>query len=803
MTKRLTGIAVLILSIAITVLLGINIGSTPAIGKLMSPSHGFWSNIDGHPLAEKEFKFKAIHEEVSVVYDENHIPHIFANNEEDLYYAQGYVMAKDRLWQMEFISYVASGRLSEIVGEKALPLDRYHRRIGLKKAAEASVPLLMEDSTIKATVESFSKGVNQFISEAKRSKLPVEYKLLGYQPEEWKPINSALLLKYMANDLTGTDNDIEYTNALQQFGREIFDILYPDLPSDLDPIIPLDTKFDFTALPAPQKPESVLDTNAVLAYKNPILSFKPQRGLGSNNWAVAGSKTASGQPILCNDPHLGLTFPSIWYEMQLHTPDLNVYGVTLPGAPGIIIGYNEHIAWGVTNGGMDVRDWYTVERNPNNEQQYKINGSWKNFEEQREEYIVKGGENVTEVIRWTEVGPVVYDKDFDTKKDKQDLTMSWTALIPSNDLKTFYQLNRAKNHEQYLEALTHYWCPAQNFVYADVKNNIAIKEHGKFWIRYPEQGKFLQNLSQANTKNIASYFIPNDQTPYVLNPERGFVSSANQIPVGPQYPYYVLGFDYENYRNRRINEFLTQTNDITVEDMKRLHYDNVSVHAREALPVMLSYIPKPKKSDALEIYQSLSKWDDVTDHASNGASYFYKWWEYFEKTAWDELATTQEKSFSIPQEYTSVDIIKKYPNFPLFDIQGTPKVESVSDVLKIAFDSTVAWFTQHPDKKAFQYYKNTSVTHLSQLEAFSEQYIKIGGYSHIVNATSSRWGASVRFIVDFKDGKVQGYGMYPGGQSGNPGSKAYKTFLDAWAEGHYYTHHFYKNHSEALTSIKK
>lgn len=802
MTRRLSGIILLIISIGLVIILSVNIGSTPSIGNLLSPSHGLWSNIETHPDAQKKIEIDAINGIATVVYDENHIPHIFADNEDDLYYAQGYVMAKDRLWQMEFISYAASGRLAEIVGEKALPLDRYHRRIGLKKAAEESLPFLMEDPVTKPVLTAFTAGVNQFISEARRSKLPIEYKLLGYRPEEWKPLNSALLLKYMANDLTGTDNDIEYTNAINQLGREVFDILYPDYPSIPDPIIPLETTFDFTPLPAPVAPLKTTDSLAPLAYyKNPIQSFLPQRGLGSNNWAVSGTKTASGKPILCNDPHLGLTFPSIWYEMQLHAPGLNVYGVTLPGSPGIIIGYNENMAWGVTNAGMDVRDWYTVKRHTQDENKYLIQNEWKTFEEIQETYKVKGGKDVHETIKWTEVGPVVYDKDFDKRKDKLDLTMSWLALKGTNDLKAFHMLNRARNHKEYLEALNNYWCPAQNFVYADIDNNIAIKEHGKFWIRYPEQGKFLQQLSEANPKQIASYFIPNDQTPYVLNPARGFVSSANQIPVGKAYPYYVMGFDYENFRNRRINEFLTQTKDITIDDMKKLQYDNVSIHAREALPLMLPYISRQSQPNAADIYQKLSKWNYITDFESQAASYFYKWWEYFENIAWDELKNTDEASYIFPQEYTAIDIIKNHPNFPLFDIKSTTKVETLQDILQISFDSTVAWFNLHPEQKEFRFYKNTSINHLSTLDAFSEHYIKIGGYAHIVNATSTRWGASVRLIVDFKDGKVQGYGMYPGGQSGNPGSAAYNTFVEAWADGRYYKHKFFANLNEAQNSL--
>lgn len=801
MTRRLFGILLLTISIVLTILLGTNFSSTPSIGRLLSPTHGFWSNIEAEPEANEEIEIDAIHDKVSVIYDENHVPHIFADNDEDLYYAQGYVMAKDRLWQMEFISFVASGRLTEIVGEKALPLDRYHRRIGLKRAAELSVPILLEDPMTKVPVEAYTKGVNAFIKKAKRGNLPIEYKILGYEPEEWKPVNSALLLKYMSNDLTGTDNDIEYTNALKKYGREIFDQLYPEYPSILDPIIPLETVFDFHALKAPTSPPIIKDSILAL-YKNPIISFLPQRGLGSNNWAVSGTKTASGKPILCNDPHLGLTFPSIWYEMQLNAPGVNVYGVTLPGSPGIVIGYNDKIAWGVTNAGMDVRDWYTVKRDGETGKKYFIDKQWKEFEEVQEVYKIKGGKDFKEDIKWTEVGPVVYDKDFD-KKDKQDLVMSWTALNASNDLKTFHMLNRAKNHHDYLKALDQYWCPGQNFAYADVENNIAIREQGRFWIRYHEQGKFLQDLSVANVKNIKSYFIPNDQNPYVLNPERGFVSSANQIPVGKDYPYYILGFQYENYRNRRINEFLAQTKDITIDDMKKLQYDNLSVLARDVLPFMLKTTQVPQDLEYKEVIQKLAKWNYMTDYESNAPSYFYKWWDEFEKLTWDELTSSEDASFIYPESYTTTDIMKLNPNFPFFDIQSTTKVETLNDILRMSLDSTIAFFNDHPEEKEFRFYKNTSITHLLQFEAFSEKYIKIGGYANIVNATSSRWGASVRLIIDFKDGQPQGYGMYPGGQSGNPGSAAYKSFVEPWIDGKYFKHQFFHSKDDALKIVNK
>lgn len=797
MTQRIAGIILLLITIVLIFFLSRPTESTPALGSFLSTSHGFWKNIDAKPLKNYEISIKGPVGESKVIYDERGVPHIFADNEDDLYFAQGYVMAKDRLWQMEFISYYASGRLSEIVGEKALELDRFNRRIGLKRAAQKTIETFEKDKASKAMLDQFAAGVNTWIRQLKKSDLPIEYKLLGYAPEEWQPINSALLLKYMAYDLTGFDDDIERTNALNLFGRALFDQMFPDFPDPLDPIIPVETPFDFTAL----SPTSRDSSTVTALYKNPTKAFAPPKGLGSNNWAVGGGKTASGMPLLCNDPHLALNLPSIWYEMQMSAPGVNVYGVTLPGSPGIVIGYNQHIAWGVTNAGMDVRDWYEVEINPNNLNQYKADGKWMTFEEIEEVYKVKGKEDFKETIRMTVAGPVVYDESFDSTNNRNGLVMNWMAHQASNELMTFHGLNRAKDHQDYLVALDHYWCPAQNFVYADIENNIAIKEQGRFWVRNKEQGRFIQKLSEANLEAMNSHFIPNDQNPYVLNPPRGFVSSANQIPVGKAYPYYILG-EYENYRNRRINEVLTDLNNATIEDMKRLHYDNLSLLAKETLPYMLANYAPPIDKKGKEMYAALSKWDYFTEHTSNATSYFYKWWQYIEQLSWDEFKR-EDISLSKPENYTTARLLVTKPDFPLFDIQSTRQIETAKDIISIAFDSTITWFKANQDKDTFRFYKNTALTHMAKLLPFSIQNLPIGGYMNIVNATSSRWGASVRFVVDFSNGKVQGYGMYPGGQTGNPGSADYTAFADAWVKGQYYKHNFFTNLEDARKVITK
>ncbi|MFM2282822.1 MAG: hypothetical protein RL222_326, partial [Bacteroidota bacterium] len=289
------------------------IGSIPALGMFLSPSHGFWKNTAHQDMRSATLEIQCPQGKATVVYDEIGVPHIFADNEEDLMFAQGYVVAHDRLWQMEFQMHAAAGRLTELVGEKALNLDRFARRIGIVRAAETSLIALEKDPLSKKIVDAFTSGVNAYIDQLKPADLPLEYKLIGYQPEHWTPLKSALLMKYMAKDLTYHDADIENTNALRLFGQENYAKMFPDFPPPaIDPIIPVGTKWGFKSVDSFQTKKNAAQLTAQL-YQNPMKHLYANPHYGSNNWAVNGSKTKSGKPILCGDPHLSLNLPSIWY----------------------------------------------------------------------------------------------------------------------------------------------------------------------------------------------------------------------------------------------------------------------------------------------------------------------------------------------------------------------------------------------------------------------------------------------------------------------------------------------------------
>lgn len=369
-----------LLTTSLIVVLNRQWGATPPLGKLLSPQHGFWQNAE--PL-DKDYSVRlsipGLQDKAEVYFDEYLIPHVQASSVRDAIFVQGYLHAKFRLWQMEFQTNAAAGRLSEILGpgkdSSYVKYDRSMRRLGMVYGAEKELAMINADSTSKRDCDAYTAGVNAYISSLTESELPLEYKLLNYQPEPWTNLKIALFIKYMSYDLAGADNDFEMTNAKSLFSKEEFAKLYPAFQDSLDPIIPKGTRF------LPPHVHPVMPVTADSLYFNnqdtvTARELKAEKSNGSNNWAVSGKMTQSGAPILCNDPHLSTNLPAIWYQMQIRTPEYNTYGVSFPGAPYIIIGFNDSCAWGVTNAGRDVRDYYKIRYKDASRQEYWFNHAW-------------------------------------------------------------------------------------------------------------------------------------------------------------------------------------------------------------------------------------------------------------------------------------------------------------------------------------------------------------------------------------------------------------------------------------------
>ncbi|MBL0358463.1 MAG: penicillin acylase family protein [Chitinophagaceae bacterium] len=773
------------------------------LGKLLSPQHGVWQNAekDNNDFGG-ELKFPQLKGKVDVYFDERLVPHVFAEQEDDVYFVQGYLHAKFRLWQMELQTHAAAGRASEIIGSKALEHDREFRRMGMGYAAEQSLKAMEADPETKSMCDAYTAGANSYISSLTDSKLPIEYKLIGYKPEPWTNLKTALFLKYMSYDLAGHDNDLEMTNAKSYFNKEDFDLLYPSKQDSADPIIPKETVYAApkVTVTKPAAADSLYFNNKDLLA---LHHQNPDRDNGSNNWAVSGKKTKSGAPILCNDPHLGLNLPSLWFEMQLSTPNFNAYGVSFPGAPAIIIGYNDSCAFGFTNGGRDVKDYYKIRFKDDTRNEYFFNNEWKQTEWRVERIKVKDSLDYVDSVAYTLFGPVMYDKKFSGSEqtNNQYYALKWTAHAPSNELKLFYLLDRAKNYADYSAAILNLHTPGQNGAFACKSGDIAIRTQGDWPAKWKGQGDFV--MPGTDSTFMWQGMIPADETPYQYNPERGFISSANQHPADSTYPYY-LGNDYPIYRGAIINKRLTAMEGITPEDMMALQTNNYNLFAEEVGPVLLKNIKQADlNADEARYLEFMRNWNLNNDAGEKGATVFSLLWNHFYKAVYNDEYKNAPATAMRPFESTLVHAVLRDSAYKFIDNIETTQKESIEDIVTPAFKSATADLKKAAAEGKLEWakHKATGVIHLTKLEPFSRLNLPIGGGTWCINAAKEDHGPSWRMVVSLT-AETQAYAVYPGGQSGNPGSKFYDSFIDQWAQGKYYTLWLMKKEEAADKRVK-
>jgi penicillin amidase len=754
--------------------------SIPPLGKFLDPFHGFWQNSYENNSAAS-LDLDGLTGEVSVFTDSLGIAHLFATNDNDLYLAQGFITARDRLWQLEFQTHAAAGRISELIGEGAngavLDFDKSQRRIGMAYGAGVFLKELEKDKQTFELISSYSQGINQYINSLSYEDFPLEYKLLDYAPEAWTNFKVALLQKNMSKTLSIGDKDLEMTNALKLLGKDKLDILFPDHEGVGDPVVDKTGKWNFKPLQLDSVPLAV--PNEYIAL-NQIVE-KPDEGIGSNNWAVSGSKTATGSPILCGDPHLTLSQPSIWYAIHLNSPGINVMGASLPGSPGIIIGFNDSIAWSMTNAQRDVVDWYKIEFKDARRNEYLSNGKWLKTNKIVEQYQVKNKGLITDTVVYTHHGPITYDQNFHAKDGRVQMAFRWTAHLPSSEGKAIYLLNKANNHADYMKAMDYFSSPAQNFVFACVDGDIAMRIQGQYPVRRKNEGRFVLDGTKTSTEWQA--FIPNEQNVQDKNPERGFVSSANQYPADITYPYYVTATSFEAYRNRRINQRLAEMTNITPQDMMALQNDNYSIKAAEVLPTMTKLIRKsgPYTEAENRALKVLSEWNFMNDADSEGPIYFDTWWRELYGSLWSEF---DNDSIALPRP-TVFNTIKLINEAATKEVGVTPSFNSntLSQIVTDAFVKSVVTVEEWGKKgnpMTWAYVKGTYVEHLLRLAPFSNNVYN-GGNRESVNATTKRTGPSWRMVVSLEKSGVKAWGVYPGGQSGNPGSKFYENLIPAWA----------------------
>ncbi|MBN1802894.1 MAG: penicillin acylase family protein [Candidatus Lokiarchaeota archaeon] len=824
-------LAPVFLSIVIMSILTIPLTNAIApLGEILLPGNGLW-RVPGE-IQEKEFICEAtLNNTITIYRDEWGIPHVYASTEKDASFAFGYLHAQDRMFQMDLMRRLVRGTLSEIIGEDALELDKFNLATGKLFWAQKTVENMIEkaDNGEINYLESlirYCDGVNYFIK-THLDELPIEYAILGFKPTRWTLLDIACLVKYMAEMLTWSYTDLYETIACYNLGSSNFLELFRSTYGQI-PVCPNYGSFNLSFhLPFEQGAQiatkSIIDTITYflsdvkkVESQNLIASVKNQEVIGSNNWVVDGSKTRSGRPILCNDMHLAWTLPGIWYEghVVITSKSLNLYGFTLPGAPMVIVGHNERIAWGFTNTAYDVMDWYYYEKI--DEDQYVYNNSIEQFKIRPYSIAVKNEEPVAFEVKETVHGPVLNEflgiQEIPTNLNNANIILAtkWIAHDVSTLIQAIYGFNHAKNRDDFNQASKYFDCPAQNIVYADINGNIAMRPTGKIPIR-DGNGTFIYNGSAGEGEWMG--FIDFEDLPQTENPAQGYLVSANQIVAGPEYSRYLLQNDYSTgYRSRRINELINATDDITLEKMKEIQLDVKSTPARALIPFLIDLIeniPSSHQTDViLDIYSLLIQWNYDMDKDLSQPSIYRVWREFYYSYTFDDEFDAFNSEIK-PRLDVLERLTRENDSSIWFDDSTTSdRKENRSDIIYKALNASINFLIKYYGTKDVAAWKYGLLHRLEFLhiapgldalgkgpfEGDGEQYTVNPSYISINSlglVSTARFGASERMIVDLND-LENSISVIPSGQRGIVSSRHYSDqLIDLFLHGNYHRQYFY------------
>ena len=783
--------------------------SVLAIALILLATAIWWLVYRPLPQLDGKAKLPGLQGQVTVERDNWGVPHIQASTLEDAVEAQGYVVAQDRLWQMDILRRASRGQLSEILGSATLKIDKDFRNLNFGRAAHRDLQIMNPES--RRLLEAYARGVNHFIEQHQQT-LPMEFTLLKYKPQPWQPSDSLVLTGYMYRTLTDTrEREIQRAIVTAKVGPELAKDLYSEESSmdhfmvgdpnvkeksnadadsddeedDQDQMDPEDVLKASLVHPDLQDTMAQPDLTSYFAAQVKTWLNESQhdiRGtLGSNNWVVSGAYTATGKPLLANDTHLELTIPPIWYELHMTAPGWNVKGITFPGAPLIIIGHNDRIAWGFTNNGADVLDLYIESFNPANPDEYRVNGKWQKAEVHDEVIRVKGAPDEHMRLVVTRHGPVLQ-----SETDKS-YAVKWTALEPGGLGNSYNWLGRARNWKQFREVMKQVWGPAQNAVYADVDGNIGYIVAARIPIRKKGHGE-VPVPGDTDDYEWTGY-ISFEQLPQSYNPESGFIVTANARVSGPHYKPYLTDRWEEPYRTARIYDLLHDKHDLRPEDMLKVQTDTYSyphLFVGDQL-VAAAKIALPKDSRAQKLIQQAKDWNGIADSNSTVVSFLnvamyealdlilqphlgentkvYSW----RKLAFLQRVLTERPARWLPPEYKTYD-----------------------DLLSAAGDRAVKRLEKEtgsadPDDWPWKRFNALDMMHPIGREGILKKLLSKSGEAQSgtllsPRAASHHHGPSERFVANLADWD-QSILLLPAGQSGQPGSEHYSDQFSYWLNG--------------------
>lgn len=729
-----------------------------------------------------------------IVRDREGVAHIFAQSEADAVAALGFAHAQDRLWQMETNRRIAAGRLSEVVGVPGLEFDRFLRTIGIRRAAEAM--FRRTDPDTRAILEAYSRGVNAYL-ETRTGPLPPEFWILNAPaPEPWSPVDSLAWSLMMALDLGGNMNAEITRLRLAQAGLSMDQIgqFLPPYPGERWPDLA-----DFTALFR----QIGGQTQAAADLIRP--AGLGVEGLGSNNWVVSGARSATGKPLLANDPHLGLSAPALWYFARLTSPAGTVIGATLPGVPGVVLGRNDRIAWGFTNTGPDVQDLFIERIDPGDPTRYQTPEGWRTFERIEETIRVKGGGDVRMTVRVTRNGPVISDgasrAASGATPSGHALALRWTALDPDNTTaRATMVMNRARNWEEFQAAARLFVAPQQNMVYADVEGNVGFVAAGRVPIRKPEND--LHGLFPApgwDARYEWAGFLPFEALPQLLNPPSGVHLTANERITPEGYPHQITREWTLPFRADRIRDLLAATDRHTVESFRMIMADVRSLAMVEALPLLTARLPEAPRERA--VVERLRRFDGVMAIERSEPLIMAAWMRELARLVYaDELGDRLFADLFDQRHAFLINVLKDVDGQSVWCRRKgeaeTTCAQLIDRALTAALDDLTRrygadwmawrWGVAHDARS-----EHRPFARVGALARVFDVRVPVPGDTYTVNVNRytirneaepfvSRHSASLRAIYDLADPERSVF-MHSTGQSGLPTSALYANLSERWA----------------------
>ena len=776
------------LTVAIGLLWGLHYGPSgiAPLGNLIDPARGLYHNARIAEHDSREVKVvSALIDGVTIERDERGVPHIFATSDRDVIVALGYVTAQDRLFQMDFVSRVAAGRMSEVFGPSSIEADKYLRSTGMNWAAKQITQAHAQERGLDYDLMAwFSEGVNAYINSLSDAERPFEFKLFGYAPEKHTPLHTILLMQYFNFDLSFGSDEMAYGLAQARLSPEDYAELYPRHSTRYKPIIPSDAKASknfFSEIGNTSMASS--DALALLKRMQRILrghgieGYHPSKG--SNNWAVTGGRSVTGSPVLAGDMHQSLTLPSIWYEAHLVTPSMNTYGVLSPGVPLLVEAFNDHVSWTYTNSGLDGIDHYLL-RLSEDGRSYEFDGDWIPLQMLPDTIHVKGEQALIDTLVLSHLGPVVRDSS-------TAVAIKWVAHEKNHMMTALWDMNRAKDAAQLDSALHNWHSPAQNILYADTKGTIGIRVAGIAPLRGSGDGIGFLDGSTSTTEWVGN--IPFEEMPSAVNPPRGYLTSTNQQPTTADYPYY-LNHDWQAaYRSLRIDTLLSGKEQHSIEDIKNYQADFYVGQYDAFVPLLDSVNSLSPQAEAVR--SALTEWDGFAEGETIGPLALHEYLIALNRLTWDEPVFVD---LPVPSETVLLTLLNRESKW--LDIQETPVIENAGALMAAALEeASGALLSQYGDDWRWTSHHQVIFRHLTQtpaLDMFWRGPYAYPGYDETLgpgDGLEVTHGASWRVVVDFSSSPPEGVGIYAGGQSGSPLSRHYDLQIQDYLNYNYFPLH--------------